>query len=86
MGGDRKPTEKKIPPYSAKIGGGNSAGAASGGISISTNVSSTITMMKKEYSAPGLWVFGSSLISLSLMFFIDLVPYELPNMIMVTYL
>jgi hypothetical protein len=47
------------------VGGGNSAGATTGGISTFSNVFIIITMIKGEYSTSGLWVCGSSLIYLS---------------------
>jgi hypothetical protein len=51
----------------AKIGVGNTTGVAPGRFSTLSDINTTITAMKREYSTPGLWVCGSSLSYFSLM-------------------
>jgi hypothetical protein len=57
-------TKKRL--YLWRLEGGNAAGAIPGCFSNLFNITNTATMMKREYTTYGLWVFGSSLIHLSL--------------------
>jgi hypothetical protein len=58
--------------------------SAAGVISIPSNGSSFVTMMKREYSTSVLWVFAVAN-CISLLFFIVLASYELHNMIMAIF-